>query len=277
VSVDSAVGPSSAARGAKTLLLTILGEAVLPSGPTVWQEVLVRGLTVTGVSVAAARQAVARAIAEGWLSSERIGRRSLLTIADSTAVMLREGRDRTMRFGQPQEWDGRWLLVLLTVPEESRALRYQFRTQLAWLGFGSLGNGLWISPHTENEAETVRLLATAEGPSQAFVFTSARPASHSPRDIASVAWDSGALLRRYSAFLDRFERARPTKPEEYFAAWIELVTAWRHFPLFDPELPSSLLPPDWPRRRAYAVFHAAMEAWAPPSLEFLSDADLVDA
>ena len=39
------------------------------------------------------------------------------------------------------------------MPEQRREVRHQLRTQLAWAGFGSLGGGLWISPHVEREAE----------------------------------------------------------------------------------------------------------------------------
>jgi phenylacetic acid degradation operon negative regulatory protein len=39
-------------------------------------------------------------------------------------------------------------------PGELRPLRDRLRVRLSWLGFGSLGNGLWISPH--DVAERVR-------------------------------------------------------------------------------------------------------------------------
>ena len=58
-------------------------------------------------------------------------------------------------------WDGRWLLLVLRVPEQRRELRHQLTTQLAWAGFGSLGNGLWITPHVDREA-----LISAEEPAQ---------------------------------------------------------------------------------------------------------------
>jgi len=255
-------------RRTKTLLLTVLGEAVLPQSSFVWQEVLVESLVALGSSVSAARQAVARGVGDGWLISERVGRRSRLEVSDSTAVGLRAGRERTMKFGRPQEWDGQWLFVALTVPEESRALRHHFRTELAWLGFGSLGNGLWISPHTENEEAALKLLTSVEGPKGAFVFTDARPVAHSPREVAAAAWDLDKLRARYDSFCERFESRSPVTPATTFDAWIELYTSWRHFPLFDPELPDNLLPRDWPRHRAYRLFHERIDEWSPVALEY---------
>jgi phenylacetic acid degradation operon negative regulatory protein len=260
----------TATRRTKTLLLTVLGEAVLPQGSFVWQEVLVESLVALGSSVSAARQAVARATGDGWLTSERVGRRSRLEVSESTAAGLRAGRERTMTFGRPQEWDGQWLFVALTVPEDSRALRHHFRTELAWLGFGSLGNGLWISPHTENEEAALKLLTSVEGPKGAYVFTGARPVTHSPREVASEAWDLDNLRARYDTFCERFESRAPLTPAQTFDAWIELYTSWRHFPLFDPELPDNLLPRDWPRHRAYQLFHERTDEWSPVALEYFA-------
>ncbi|MEF2978557.1 PaaX family transcriptional regulator [Subtercola sp. YIM 133946] len=266
MSMKATVTP--APRRTKTLLLTIIGEIMVPVKHSVWQEVLVECLGTLDVTVAAARQAVARAVGDTWLTSERIGRRSLLTLTEETAAGLAEGRERTWNFGKPREWDGQWLFVALTVPEESRALRHHFRTELAWLGFGSLGNGLWISPHTENEKATLKLLGSSDGPSDAFVFSSAQAASHTPRELASAAWDLAGLRQRFDTFCERFENERPQTPGQYFSAWIDMHTSWRHFPLFDPELPDRLLPRDWPRHRAVQLFHERNAEWTPPAMAF---------
>ena len=245
----------------------MLGEAVAPYVETVWQESLVAALTTLGTSSPAARQVVARAIREGWLTSERVGRRSLLTISDSSLKMLREGRARALAFGTATEWDGRWLLAAVTVPEERRELRYQLRTQLGWLGFGSLGNGLWISPHVDHQDATVELLRGMDESVNSFVFVTTVSPTHTPAEIARTAWDLDALHERYSTFLSVHGKPRPTAPAAVFAAWIEMFTSWRHFPLVDPELPDSLLPARWPRSRARALLTSRNEAWSDVALE----------
>lgn len=256
---------SSPERGAKTYLLTVLGELVAPDGREVWQENLVGALTSLDFSPAAARQVIARASQDGWLTSKRVGRRSLMTITDSAWGMLHDGRERTLSFGVPQQWDERWLVVALTVPETQRQIRYHLRTELAWLGYGSLGNGVWISPHTRYEAETMHLLSSNEGLADAYVFVSETPLRHTPRSIAREAWDLDALLARYTSFLERFEDARPKEPQQVFTSWIELFTSWRHFPLFDPELPDSLLPTSWPRSQSRALFVELESQWSEPA------------
>lgn len=246
----------------------MLGEAVAPYGDMVWQESLVTALTTLGTSSPAARQVVARAIREGWLTSERVGRRSLLTISDNSLKMLKDGRARALAFGTDTEWDGHWLLAAVTVPEERRELRYQMRTQLGWLGFGSLGNGLWISPHVKHQDATVELFRGGDEPVNAFVFVSTMSATHTPAEIARTAWDLDALHERYSTFLSTHGKPRPSAPAAVFAAWVNMFTSWRHFPLFDPELPDSLLPARWPRSRARALFTGRDEEWSGAALEY---------
>lgn len=263
----SSEAPTSSGT-ARATLLTVLGEAVAPYGDTVWQESLVAALTTLDISSPAARQVVARAIREGWLTSERVGRRSLLTISDGSLKMLEEGRARALAFGSPTKWDGHWLLAAVTVPEERRELRYQLRTQLGWLGFGSLGNGLWISPHVEHQGATVDLLRGGDDPVNAFVFVSTMSPTHTPAEIARAAWDLDALRERYATFLTAHGKPRPSASPAVFAAWIRMFTSWRHFPLVDPELPDSLLPARWPRSRARALFTSRNEEWSDVALEY---------
>ena len=51
------------------MLLTILGEFVLPRGGTAWTQSLVDGLATLGASERNARQAIARTAEQGFLES----------------------------------------------------------------------------------------------------------------------------------------------------------------------------------------------------------------
>jgi phenylacetic acid degradation operon negative regulatory protein len=261
-------GTRDGARTARTLMLTILGEAVAPYESAVWQESLVAALGALDVSAIAARQAVARAAREGLLKSERVGRRSLMHLSEDGRALLQEGRKRTLSFGDQPAWDGRWLLVAMTIPEERREIRYRMRTQLEWLGFGSLGNGLWISPHAEHEDAALALLASGEIPVGSFVFVTDRLASHTPSELAAAVWDLDSLRDRYEAFTAEFAKLRPRTPEQQFGCWIRMYSDWRHFPQFDPELPESLLPRQWPRGRARDLFLACDAKWSKPAIAY---------
>ena len=79
---------------ARSLLMTVLGEFVLPAGRPVWTWVLVDTLASFGVAEKSARQALARAAAEGLLVRERVGRRTRWDLTPPARRLLTEGARR---------------------------------------------------------------------------------------------------------------------------------------------------------------------------------------
>jgi phenylacetic acid degradation operon negative regulatory protein len=246
------------APAARSVLLTVLGEYVLPASGSAWQETLIGALGALGHKTHAARQALARSAAAGWLSTERHGRRSRVHLTPDTAAMLRSGAQRIYTFGEPWEWDGRWLLVVLRVPEEHREVRHRVRTRLAWAGLGSLGGGLWITPHVERERE---LRDLAGGVAEVVSFRARLGDLGDPARVVADAWDLDGVADAYRAFAARFGRMRPSGPEAVFRAQTLLVHEWRRFPFLDPDLPDELLPGRWPRRRAHELFADRHDRW----------------
>ena len=248
---------SVGAPAARSTLLTVLGEYLLPRPDGAWQEALIGSLRLLGYTPSAARQAVVRSTREGWLEAERIGRRSRMRLTASSAELLRDGARRIYAFGESASWDGRWLLLVLRVPEQRRELRHRLTTQLAWAGFGSLGGGLWITPHVDREA-----LVQAEEPAQLLSFRAELGAFGDTARVIAEAWDLPGLREHYEQFVADFARTRPREEEATFAAQTALVHAWRRFPFIDPDLPDDLLPRDWPRRRANQLFRDRHDRWA---------------
>lgn len=266
---------SVGAPAARSVLLTLLGEYVLPSPAGVWQETLINALGTMDYKTQAARQALARSVTAGWLKAERHGRRSRVSLTPDTAEMLRTGAERIYGFGEPRDWDGRWLLVVLRVPEERREVRHQVRTRLAWAGFGSLGGGLWISPHAEREAE-LQGMADQEAVAELMSFTAELGALGEPDRLVAEAWDLIEVADAYDAFIADFGRLRAKTPEAVFRAQTLLVHAWRKFPFLDPDLPEDLLPSQWPRRRAHDVFQERHEAWQGTAQDYFRSLEAVN-
>jgi phenylacetic acid degradation operon negative regulatory protein len=249
--------------------LTILGEFVLPLRDGVWQETLVHSLQVNGYKEQAARQAIARSVSAEWLTSERVGRRARLRLQNGARRMLEEGAERIYSFGEAREWDGRWLLLVLRVPEERREVRHQLRTHLAWAGFGSLGGGLWISPHVERE-DDLRNIASNGDVAEVLTFHAEMGGIREPEKVVSEAWDLEEIAGRYRDFLDKYKKLRPKTPEEAFRAQTELVHDWRKFPFLDPDLPDEILPSRWPRERAHDLFEDRHQLWHEAAQEFFA-------
>jgi phenylacetic acid degradation operon negative regulatory protein len=258
---------SVGAPAARSMLLTVLGEYVLPAKNGVWQETLISALSSLDYKTQAARQALARSVSGGWLRTERHGRRARVYLTDETRDMLVSGAERIYGFGEPRQWDGRWLLVVVRVPEQRRDVRHLIRSRLAWAGFGSLGNGLWISPHVDREAEVtsiVRDLSAAE----LLSFRAELGEIGNPAAAIGDAWELDAVAERYREFVTRFGRLRPKTPEAAFLAQTELVHTWRKFPFLDPDLPQEMLPAQWPRSRAHQVFVDRHGTWQVPAREY---------
>src|SRR3954462_7092837 len=251
---------SVGAPAARSALLTVLGEYVLGAREGVWQETLISALGTLGYRTQAARQALARSVTAGWLRTERHGRRSRVGLTGETAAMLSAGAERIYGFGARWEWDGRWLLVVLRVPEERREIRHRMRTRLAWEGFGSIGGGLWISPHVEREAGLGGMSADGAVAELLSFHGELGELGDAGRVIAD-AWDLDAVGAAYRAFTTRFARMTPRGPEAVFRAQTLLVHEWRKFPFLDPDLPDGMLPARWPRQHAHDLFPSGPAAW----------------
>lgn len=251
-----------ASASARSLLLTVLGEFVLPRRGEVWTGTLVAALGALGVEEKSARQALARTAAEGLLESTRHGRRVRWSLTDAADRLLREGTERIYGFmRKPHDWDGRWLVLTAGVPETQRQLRHRLRTKLTWLGLGSPAPGLWIVPDaTKRDAvrDVVRELDLGDR-AYAWIGTSADIGDTAT--LISAAWDLDDVEKRYLAFIERFEGVTVSSTQEAFVNQVLLIQEWRRFPFLDPDLPAELLDHDWPGPRAAAVFHDLRNRW----------------
>jgi phenylacetic acid degradation operon negative regulatory protein len=247
---------------ARSLLLTMLGEFALPQQEQVWTATVVEALALLGVEEKAARQALARTAAEGLLDSTRHGRRVLWSLTAQGSTLLQEGAARIYGFMRSRRaWDGRWLVLTVSIPESQRQLRHRLRTQLTWLGLGSPVSGLWVSPSAEHAPELHRVLRDLDLEHQSFAWVGPATGIGEEARLVEAAWDLDDVEERYLGFLADFEERRASTPAEAFVAQVEMVQAWRRFPFLDPDLPSELLDHDWPGPRAAAMFHDRRDRW----------------
>jgi phenylacetic acid degradation operon negative regulatory protein len=249
---------------AKAVLLTLLGELVLPSGGAVWTSTVVRGLGALDIEERNARQALTRLADDGVLSSARHGRRARWHLTDRGERLLVDGTRRIYGLGADDDaWDGRWLVVLCSVPEGQRAKRHRLRTRLEFAGFGFLAPGVAVSPHVDREEDANGVLRELDLATGAVVFRAEAGALVAAGDVLARAWDLDGLAAAYDRFTTAFAARTPRTDEGRFAGLVELVHAWRRFPFAVPGILPALLPPGWPGRRAHDVFVERHDAWSP--------------
>jgi phenylacetic acid degradation operon negative regulatory protein len=251
------------AASARSLLLTVLGEFVLPSGRPVWTATLIDLLADLDVAEKAARQAIMRTADSGWIEASRIGRETRWALTAAGTRLLREGTDRIYGFAADERsWDGCWLVMTVAVPENNRALRQRLRTQLGWAGLGSVNTSTWVTPRVDREQEARRVLDELGLLAGSWSFVATAGQVGDERTLARTAWDLDAIERRYEDFLELVGRRRPRTDRQALVAQVRLVQEWRRFPLLDPGLPRELLPPRWSGNRAAEVFRERHAGWA---------------
>jgi phenylacetic acid degradation operon negative regulatory protein len=241
---------------AKSLVVTVFGDAIAPHGGTVWLGGLIRLLASFGINERAVRTTVFRLTREHWLRGEQVGRRSHYTLTESGRRRF-EAAFRKIYGADRGAWDGRWRLVIESGERLSGAKRKALRDELAWIGFGRLAPGVLAHPTTDAEAVAAIL---AEHRAEAHVLVMLATHDEGVDDAAlagsiASAWDLGRLSRDYRAFLERFnpvliglEKHAPEDldPEQCFMVRTLLIHEYRRVILRDPLLPLELLPRQWP-------------------------------
>jgi phenylacetic acid degradation operon negative regulatory protein len=261
-------------RRAQDLVFTLFGEYLLPRDQPVWVGSIISLLEPLGLSEGAVRTTLSRMSRKGWFDTVRAGRRSFYRLTPRGRALLEEGRERIYHPSWDEPWDGHWLLIGYSIPEERRGQRDRLRERLAWLGFGAIGNGLWISPHDVEKQvrDTARDLGIEE---HLECFRAEGVAFSDPARLAARGWDLPALNREYEAFIARhvpgfrelreaIEKGSPD-PRECYVRRFQLSYEFREFPFADPYLPRSLLPNDWAGECSAALFQTYHDLLAKPA------------
>lgn len=255
--------PLSFSPSARSLLRTVLGEMVWKAGSDgAWTASIVETLGHLGVAEQAARQAIARAAAAGWIEQERHGRSVRWRLTPRAHQMFREGSARVRSLADPfGDWDGQWALLLITIPHTHRAARKKLYAGLGWAGFGNPAPGVWITPHPERTAEVVPLVQELDlAESTMSLVGQPGNVGLSTEEVIARAWDLDGLRARYERFLDWLPDTPPATNSELLRQHLLITAALQRVPAEDPQLPEAVLP-DWIGRRVAARCEQLRGEW----------------
>jgi phenylacetic acid degradation operon negative regulatory protein len=252
------------------ILVTLLGDYWLGRTEPLPSAALVALAEEFGISESSARAALSRLARRRLVVVSKSGRHTFYEVPPQAERMLREGRDRIFSFGHgfPGTWDGTWLVVVFSVPEEQREARYPLRSRLRWLGFGPLDDGVWVSPRQIPDEVAAALEEFGVGQATLLRSLPVEPSGARLRHPLS-AWNLAEVRLAYEQFIETFgpllQRVRKgqVSVSEALVERTAIMDAWRTFPDLDPDLPDELLPADWPRRRAYEIFAEAYDTLGP--------------
>jgi phenylacetic acid degradation operon negative regulatory protein len=261
---SSARNPLGSMRpsSARALLLVVIGEFVWPTGQPAWSSTLLSALSEFGIEPSAGRKALQRIAATGITASGREANRVRWSVTGKGDRILRSGWERTYGWqARDTAWDGRWLVLSVTVPESQRKLRHHLQSRLLWAGLGSPAPGEWLTPHAERGEQVAQIVRQLGLDDQAHSFTGELGPLGDPLRLVGAAWDLDDLDKDYRTFIEAYAGREPRTDREYFRARVELVQDWRRFPYLDPDLPAAYLPPSWPGAQASTLFTERYQAW----------------
>ncbi len=265
----TAPGPDGSAPNARSMLITVLGDLVLPCGGRTWLGALTETMGLLGVSPEATRQALRRLAGQNLVEPEKVGRLSSYGITDTGRRRFEEAAER-IYLRRSLSWDGRWRLLSYTFAEEHRSSRDALRRELQWMGYGTIGAGLMACPW-DLGARLDAVLAKHGVVGEVETFTSEAD-DGDDRGLAQRAYDLPALREAYGAFIDRFRGeldavrdADDLEPRDALARRLRLVHEWRKFLFIDPGLPQEVTPDDWLGDRAASLFRDVYAALEPAS------------
>ena len=134
---------------ASSLIVTLYGDAIEPRGGTVWMGSLIRLLEPVGINERLSRTSIYRLTQEGWLTADKVGRRSYYSLTGSGRRRFEKAFKRVYNASQPA-WDGDWCLVILSqVPQDKRK---RVREELEWQVYGALASNVLASPRCDRSA-----------------------------------------------------------------------------------------------------------------------------
>lgn len=241
----------------RSVLFTLYGDYVHPLGQEeVRVGALVRLAGELAVTGNALRSALSRMTREGWLEARRNGGPRCYRLSPRGRALIEEGIGRI--YGRHRAaWDGRWLLVSYSLPEPRRGERDRLRQGLSFLGLGSLGNGLFVSPH-DLRREVRELIDRCGVEREVTMHLGTLEWPEDPALVVARAWDLELLAARYDEFLSRLRRdlaaAEDLDDVEAYRRRFLLTHEYRRFPFSDPDLPDALLPPGWAGNAAHDAF-----------------------
>ncbi len=246
-----------------SLVITFLGDCVLPRGGTVPLAVIVHALQSLGIDATTVRAAVARLTQDGWLVRERRGRASDYRLDAAGLDTFATAEARIYAADDPA-FTGRWHIAAVHAPAGStrNALRKTLRSQ----GFGALSSTTFIRPVS---AQT-RALTDVDGVS---VFEAEHSGGSDPEKLLRSAFDLAAIDALYQHFVHDFEpmlgRGDADSGETAVALRTAMIHEYRRVLLRDPHLPHALTPTLRHRAEARAIASTLYHQWLQPSEAWL--------
>lgn len=263
----------------QSMIFTIYGDYIRHYGNKIWIGSLIRLMKEFGHNEQSVRVAVSRTMKQGWLESDRQGNKSYYFLTRRGETRIEEAASRIFKL-QPHEWDGKWRMLMYTIPEDKRQIRDELRKELLWSGFGSFSNGCWISPN--DLAKEIRVLIEKYGiEDHVDLFLASYQGLETDKRLVEKSWPLEEISEKYEEFISEYSKKYimlqsmldegQMTDAQCFVERTELVHEYRKFLFIDPGLPKELLPEIWSGNHAALLFKQYYQLVAPAASRFFEE------
>ncbi|MDO7486306.1 phenylacetic acid degradation operon negative regulatory protein PaaX [Peribacillus frigoritolerans] len=260
----------------QSMIFTIYGDYIRNYGNKIWIGSLIRLLKEFGHNEQGVRVAVSRMVKQGWIQSEKQGNKSYYFLTDRGVQRMDEAANRIYKM-KPNEWDGKWRILMYTIPEDKRQLRDDLRKELLWSGFGSFSSGCWISPN-DLEKQINRLIDKYDIDEYVDFFISEYKGPKENQSLVEKSWHLEEIENKYEEFIEKYSKQfivhqsiigrGEMSDADCFVERTNLVHEYRKFLFIDPGLPKELLPSKWNGNHAALLFSQYYQVLAEPASRF---------
>src|SRR5690554_7712865 len=192
---------------AKSLGMTLFGDAIRPHGGALWLGSLIRLLAPFGINDRLVRTSVFRLAEDGWLSGQREGRRSLYTLRESAERRFTRAYNRVYSPGY-LAWPGYWTLVFASTGTLDPQTRSELRKELSWEGFSAISPTVFVHPNPDHE--TLREILQAYEVQRDVFVTSMEQAQGMPgrplTELVGEYWPLEEISQNYRSFIRHFSQ-----------------------------------------------------------------------
>lgn len=260
----------------RSMIFTLYGDYIRHYGNEIWVGSLIRLLEPFGHNEQSVRAAISRMNKQGWVAARRKGNKSYYYLTDIGVKRIDEAAKRIFKL-RPSKWDGKWRMLIYTIPEEKRHIRDELRQELVWSGFGMLENSIWITPNALEE-ETKVIIDRYDIEPYIHFFESTYKGPFTNRQLVLHCWDIEDINARYDEFIQYYSKKyvldknkvenNQMSDEDCFVERTKLVHEYRKFLFVDPGLPEELLPEKWLGKHAASLFADYYRVLAGPANRF---------
>lgn len=260
----------------RSMIFTLYGDYIRHYGNEIWIGSLIRLLKEFGHNEQSVRAAISRMNKQGWVQSRREGNKSYYFLTPIGVDRMEEAAKRIFKLS-PEEWDGKWRMLIYSIPEEKRNVRDELRKELVWSGFGTISNSCWISPN-DLKKQVFALLDKYDIHEHVHYFLSEYKGPEENNKLVQECWNIAEINQKYEEFLGFYRKkyeADKVKIQngqmsdaDCFVERTKLVHEYRKFLFSDPGLPQELLPDKWLGGMAAELFADYYRELAEPASLF---------